>query len=168
MMTREHRQEAFSRAYVHAVAAQAGVLCSKPDPDYGIDLSLREVEVRGRRLWDTGVQVDLQLKSTTRASITATEVTHDLEVAAYNNLRVVPKGAPRILVLVVLPDNEEEWLNQSASELCMRRCAYWTSLEGAPETTAKVTRRITIATTNVFSADAITNLLERAKNRSRP
>jgi hypothetical protein len=29
-MTREHRQEALSRAYVHAVAAQAGVLWSRP------------------------------------------------------------------------------------------------------------------------------------------
>ena len=52
MMTREHRQEALSRAYVQTIAAQAGVLCSKPDPDYGIDLSLREVEVRGERLWE--------------------------------------------------------------------------------------------------------------------
>src|SRR5262245_6392194 len=119
MMTRGHRQEALSRAYVHAIAAQAGVLCSKPDPDYGIDLCLREVEPRGRRLFDTGVQVDLQLKSTTRAGMTDGEVTYDLEVEEYNDLRTVSRGGPRILVLLVLPDNESEWLNQSVAELCL-------------------------------------------------
>jgi hypothetical protein len=167
MMTREHRQEMLSRAYVQTIAAKAGVLCSKPDPDYGIDLSLRGVEARGPRLRDTGVQVDLQLRSTMRARVTATEVTYDLEVTSYNDLRVSPKGAPRILVVVVLPDNEEEWVSQSANELCLRRCAYWTSLEGLPETGAKTTIRITIPASNVFSAGAVTALMEQAKNRSR-
>jgi hypothetical protein len=168
MMTREHRQEALSRAYVHTVAAQAGVLCSKPDPDYGIDLSLREVEARGRRLWDTGVQVDLQLRSTTRARLTATSVVYDLEVETYNDLRITPRGAPRILVLVVFPEKEEEWVSQSAHELCMRRCAYWVSLEASRKTKATSTIRITLPIANVFSAEAVTLLLEQAKHRRRP
>ena len=74
MTTQQHRQAALCRAYVHAAAAQAGLLCSKPDPDYGIDLSLRMVEVRDRRYSDTSVQIDLQLRSTTRANVAATEV----------------------------------------------------------------------------------------------
>jgi len=108
MMTRNHRQEAMSRAYVHAVAARAGVMCSRPDPDYGIDLSLREVEARGKRLWDTGIQIDVQLKSTTRATLSATEVGYDMAPEACNTLCRVAGGVPRILVLVLLPDDEEE------------------------------------------------------------
>ena len=60
MITRQHRQELLCRAYVHAIAAQAGLLSSRPDPDYGIDLSLRSVAVLGRRHRDTSIQVDLQ------------------------------------------------------------------------------------------------------------
>ena len=86
MITRQHRQELLCRAYVHAIAAQAGLLCSRPDPDYGIDLSLRKVAVLGRRHRDTSVQVDLQLRSTTRASVTETEVKLDLDVETYNRL----------------------------------------------------------------------------------
>ena len=74
MLTKNHRQEALSRAYVQAVAGQAGLICSKPDPDYGIDLSLRLVMMRENRRWDTSVQLDLQLKSTTRANLRETEV----------------------------------------------------------------------------------------------
>ena len=41
MMTRNHRQESLCRAYVLAIAAQAGLTWSRPQEDYGIDLSLR-------------------------------------------------------------------------------------------------------------------------------
>ncbi len=106
MITRQHRQELLCRAYVHAIAAQAGLLCSRPEPDYGIDLSLRKVEVQGRRHLDTSVQVDLQLRSTTRASVTGTEVKVDLDVQTYHYLRTQETFCPRILVVLVMPAEE--------------------------------------------------------------
>jgi hypothetical protein len=39
MLPRNHRQEALSRAYVRAIAAQAGLLCSQPEPDFGTGVS---------------------------------------------------------------------------------------------------------------------------------
>ena len=79
MMTRSHRQEALCRAYVQAIAAKAGLLSSRPEPDYGIDVSLRTVGVQGRQHSDTSFQLDLQLKSTTRANVTQNEMKYDLE-----------------------------------------------------------------------------------------
>lgn len=64
-MTREDRQEALSLAYFLAVAGQAGMTHSMTSKDYGIDLVLREVEVRDRRYFDTGARLDVQLMSTT-------------------------------------------------------------------------------------------------------
>src|SRR5262245_56266180 len=116
MMTRGHRQEALCRAYVQAVAAHAGLLCSKPEPDYGIDLSLRSVESRGREYLDTGVQLDLQLRSTTRAAVDDTSVKYDLDVRTHEFLRAAPP-IPRILVVLILPPDEERWLSQSPDEL---------------------------------------------------
>ena len=84
MMTQGHRQEALCRAYVQAVAAQAGLLWGKTEPDYGVDLSLRSVGIQENRRRDVGVQIDLQLKSTTRAVVTDTEVRYDLDVQTYN------------------------------------------------------------------------------------
>jgi hypothetical protein len=87
MMTREHRQEALCRAYVRAIAAQAGMAVSQSENDYGIDMSLVAIDVRGRRRRDVGPQLDLQLKSTTRANVGETHLTYDLNVINYEDLR---------------------------------------------------------------------------------
>ncbi len=41
VLTREHRQEALSRAYIRAVAALAGMTICEPENDYGIDMAIR-------------------------------------------------------------------------------------------------------------------------------
>jgi len=79
------------------------VLCGQPDPDYGIDLLLRAVAVDSRRRRDVSVQLDLQLRSTTRANLTESAVAYDLNVDTYNDLRI-PGACPRILVVLVLPE----------------------------------------------------------------
>jgi hypothetical protein len=135
MLPRIQRQESLSRAYVRAIAGQAGMICGSTEHDFGCDLVLREVEVHSEQYWDSGPQLDLQLKSTTRAHVQGSEVIYDLEVRAYNLLRQEPCNHPRILVLLVLPEDETQWLTQSVEELVLRRCAYWMSLSGAEPTT---------------------------------
>lgn len=70
-LPRSHRQEALSHAYVRAVAAEAGVSCGDVVMDYGIDMFLRGIEEVDGEYRDTGPQIDLQLKSTTRAEVRA-------------------------------------------------------------------------------------------------
>jgi hypothetical protein len=161
MLPTNQRQEALSRAYVRAVAAQAGVICGGLGQDYGIDMFLRTVPIEGHRYTDKGDQLDLQLKSTTRASVTDTEVMHDLEVRAYESLRLVTRGCPRILVLLVLPEDETLWLTHSVEELILRRCAFWQSLRGAPGTTNQATIRLHIPRANTFSVEAVRALMQR-------
>lgn len=165
MMTRNHRQEALCRAYVQAVAALAGVGTSKPEPDYGIDLLLREIGILDGQYQDTSVQIDLQLRATTRASMTETTLVYDLDVNTYNKLRIIPAGSPRILIVLVLPDAEEEWLSQLPDQLSIRHCAYWLSLEGAQASMATRSVRVTIPLENVFSPESLRTLLQRAKER---
>jgi hypothetical protein len=167
VITRPHRQELLCRAYVHAVAAQAGLLGSRPEPDYGIDLSLRNVAVLGRRHLDTSVQVDLQLRSTTRASVTETEVKVDLDVQTYHYLRTPETFCPRILV-VLMPAEEAEWVNQSPDELAIRHCAYWSSLHGHAETSARSTIRIGIPLTSMFSVEGVRMLMQRLQEGKLP
>jgi len=58
VLTRQHRQEALSRAYIQAVAALAGMSVTWKTTDYGVDLSLNQIKQRGRRLVEAGVQLD--------------------------------------------------------------------------------------------------------------
>jgi len=161
MLPRNMQQEALSRAYLRAVAARAGILCGITEQDVGIDAYLRDVSARDGQYQDTGPQLDVQLKSTTRVEFRDNELVYDLEVRAYNLLRESANAAnPRLLVLLVLPEDEAEWVAQSPEGLILRRCAYWRSLRGAEPTTAHTTQRIAIPRTNIFSPEMLRGLMD--------
>jgi hypothetical protein len=166
MLPRNLRQEALSRAYVRAVAARAGVICGATENDLGFDLLLRAVEQHGQQFWDSGPQIDLQLRSTTQAGVRDAEVVYDLDVRTYDLLRREPSPRPRLLVLLVLPEDEAEWLTQSADELILRRCAFWRSLRGAAPTTNQATIRLVIPLANVFSVEALQRLMDEARQEA--
>jgi hypothetical protein len=134
MIPTNQRQEALSRGYVQLVAARAGLICLTIEQDFGFDMILRAVETRGQQVWDSGPQIDLQVRSTTRAERRNSEVLYDLDVRTYRILRDVAQHGPCILVLVVLPEEEAQWVRQSEQELTLRRCAYWASFRDAPPT----------------------------------
>lgn len=168
MLPRNLRQEAMSRSYVQAVAARAGLIVTVPGADFGIDLCLHTVEVRGRR-WGPGpVQLDLQLKSTTRAQVREGRLYYDLDVKNYNDLRAPAPMCPRLLIVLVLPEQEEEWLNQTPEELVLRRCAYWLWLGAAEATTATTTVRVPIPLEQVFSVPAVQGIVARLERGEPP
>jgi hypothetical protein len=168
MLTEAHRQEALSRTYVRGIAAMAGLTVSEPENDYGIDMSLRAITIRGRRRRDVGPQLDMQLRATTRASRGDTHLAYDLDVVNYDDLRDDTDPARRILVVLVMPEDESQWLSQSPRELVLRHCAYWISLRGSPATTATKTVRVFIPLGNVFSVEAVQGIMQRLRERKDP
>jgi hypothetical protein len=153
---------------VQAIAAQAGLNYSTFGWDYGIDVSLRAVERIGTIIRDTGLQLDLQLKSTTRASVGDTVVSYDLDARSYQHLRVQPPMCPRILVLLVLPDDDEKWLSQSPEELILRHCAYWLSLRGMESVATVSTVRLAIPRSSVFSVQAVRAIMDGLRRGETP
>ncbi len=160
-MTRNHRQEALSRAFVQAVAACAGVGVRYPLQDYGIDLSLHAIVTRGQRRAELGPALDVQLKSTVKVVLSADAVAYDLENKAYDDLRAVGPQASRILVLIVLPGDEAGWASQTEGALTIYGRAYWVSLRGAPPRAARKSVRVRIPRANEFTAAALRGLLDR-------
>ena len=164
MLTRNHRREALSRAYVEIVAAQCGMACISPRiHDYGIDFTLREIRRRGRRLGESGFGLDVQAKSTSLGNLTDSEVLYDLAVKNYDDLREPTLGSFRILVVLVLPKAEKQWSTQTEEQLTLRYCAYWASLLRQGPTSNRRTVRIAIPRTNIFSAKALPLLVEKIK-----
>jgi Domain of unknown function (DUF4365) len=168
MLTPAHRQEALSRAYIQAIAAQAGLSFSLPSNDYGIDLTLNDVEIRGKRRVESGYRLDVQAKSTTQAAVGKTDVRYKMEVQAYEDLRTLKAGSPRILVVLVLPEDEREWCSQTEDQLILRRCAYWLNLQGRVATRNRKSVQVILPRQNIFSAQEVRNIMDRIKRGEMP
>ena len=53
-------------------------------------------------------------------------------------------------------------MTQSADELCLRRCAYWLSLEGRDAVSNSSSVTVTIPAANVFGREQLDYLMRRA------
>jgi Domain of unknown function (DUF4365) len=149
-------------------AARAGVTCGDLGQDYGIDVCLRGIQEVNGSYFDSGPQLDLQLRTTAGAEVREQEILYDIDVRSYNVLRLQHVCPPRILVLLLLPEDEQAWMSQTAEELILCNCAYWISLRAANATTNEATFRLRISRGNVFSPEAVLRFLEDAQRGNRP
>jgi hypothetical protein len=168
MMTKAHRQESLSLAYVQAVAACCGLGVGSRQHDYGMDLTLFEIGDEDGGLGESGRKLDLQLKSSTAAVVGPHEVLYDLEVRAYKRLRRPDAVLSRLLVVLILPPDEADWVNVSEAELSLRRCAYWGDLRGLPPTTNTASVRVALPRANVFSPDQVLLLFQQIPRGQQP
>ena len=142
-------QEQLSLSYVRSVVFRTGFRLSIPEvDDHGIDGTVINPERRGIN------RVDFQLKAATRYGIGPTVISYDLRVEDYNRL-ILDDDVPRILILFIMPYYEEQWLDQSEDELCLRKCAYWVSLMGLPVSSNSSTVRVSVPSSNVFDQSGV-------------
>lgn len=127
------KKEQFSQAYVQAVAAVAGYVWAKPSvDDDSVDLTLA---ARGGSGTVRSPKVDLQLKCHAAPLPADSHFSFPVKIKNYDDLRDEAVLVPRILVVVLVPEDVSEWLNHTEQELALRRSGYWVSLRGRPETT---------------------------------
>ena len=170
MLTESHRKESLGRAYVQAIVGHTGMACAVHEYDYGIDLTVREVTVRTssrrpgkKRYVSSGFALDIQIKSTTEAEVDDEVVKYDLDIEAYHDLRETDVGTPRILVLLVLPDEGQDPILQNEESLRLSRCCYWASLRGAREVPNTRSRQVKLPRRNVFSVDGLRAIFDRIR-----
>jgi hypothetical protein len=162
MMTREDRQEALSLAYIHAVAAMCGMTHSVPSKDYGIDISLHEVDRRVEHFYQTGWQLDFQVKSTTSIAETRTAISYDLSRKGYDDLRF-PTDRCRVLAVSVLPADESRWLRQTRLKLELQQRVYWISLRDFPAVRNRSSVRVTIPKRQLFTVASLRWIMDRIR-----
>ncbi|MBF0392872.1 MAG: DUF4365 domain-containing protein [Alphaproteobacteria bacterium] len=151
------REEALSRAYAAAIAASAGYTLAVQDFDRdGVDIHLRA----GGSMRPS---LDIQLKATVNLPDGGDdEFRYPLRRRNYDLLRG-ESIVPRILVVLQLPKEESSWINVTSDELAIRRCAYWVSLSGFPESTNADSVTISIKKKNQFNVVALKALMEQAR-----
>ena len=105
-MTPNQQMEQFSLAHIRAVAAQAGYQVTRPETDTGIDGTL--MDDAGRRS-----RIDFQAKSTADDIQRDRRLHFPLPVRNYDILRDATPSAMRILIVVLMPRDNGQWLHQT-------------------------------------------------------
>jgi hypothetical protein len=108
-----------------------------------------------------GPKIDVQLKASSDPSHVHPEhISWSLSRKHYDILRG-NACVSRILVVLVLPAEEDDWVHHSAESLILRRCAYWESLRGhGPLEADKDGTTVHVPTANVFSPSTLQRLME--------
>ena len=157
-MDKQKREEYLSIAYLRTISASGGILFSLDHEDSD------SVDVNLKFHWDDvdfDSTIGIQLKATSSKSCYREDedfVYYDLKVKNYNDLRR-NSSESKFLTLLILPEEENEWINQTIDELIIRRNMYWLSLYGSPETTNTSTIRIKIPKVNLVTKESLLQLL---------
>jgi Domain of unknown function (DUF4365) len=153
------RQEQFSKAYVQAVAATAGYSCTTPVvDDDSVDVT---IAARGARDTIRSPRLDAQVKSWTAPRLVDDDLRYPLGIKNYNDLRHEDYLVPRILIVVVMPANLDDWVELSHDQTIVRRCGYWTSLRRMGPTMNTDSVTVTVPTGQQLTVEALTSLMER-------
>jgi Domain of unknown function (DUF4365) len=163
MMDLSQRKQQFSIAYVHAIATVAGfslydIRVDDDSVDLGVASRIASKIPRAPRL-------ELQLKCTSDLIRKKNHISFSLKKKNYDDLRVDDLIVQSLLVVLLVPKNEHDWLHHSETEMAFRHCAYWTSLRGMKEKKNPRKVSIRLPRENVFSADVLRNLMMRAGQR---
>jgi len=106
-------------------------------------------------------QVEAQFKCTTQEVLRQDHVAYPgLKKQHHGWLRTTKINVPRILIVMLVPAEMDDWLAQSEDNLVVSGCAYWVSLrDRAPITTDTTT--VHLPRRNVFGVEALLDMMER-------
>lgn len=159
-----------SYAYLHAVAAHAGVACqvaTRARDNLGIDATLSLVRDFGEGAVLSEISLNVQLKATVVPPARKDRrLSYFLEdIAHYDRLRAESAYPARILVVLFLPPGHAEWLECSPERLALYRAAYWVSLRGAPATANSSGQTIYLPESQPLSPGGLVDLFRRVARR---
>ena len=157
LLTDSDQKEALSLVYAQAVAARAGYVTEVPNTDRdSVDLCIRA----GGRMRPL---LDLQLKATVNLERPRDGFLHfPLGIKNYNDLRIESQII-RLLVVLDLPEDEQQWMTITENELILRHRAYWLNLQGYEETANELSVTVRIPEENLFNVESLRTLMEQSR-----
>jgi hypothetical protein len=172
-LSTENIESELSYAYLHAVSAHAGIGCEiagRHDDSAGVDAKLTGWAPFSGNGWRTEIDIKVQLKATVRPpSVIRNCFSYYFQgIERYNDLRMTTLSTPRILVVLFLPSDRNEWLSHTDDALSLRKCAYWVSLRGAPATANVGGQTVYLPRSQRFDSDGLAKLMSRLSSDDIP
>ncbi|WP_342305802.1 DUF4365 domain-containing protein [Burkholderia pseudomallei] len=157
------QKEQFNKAYVRAIAAQAGFNPSELEVD---DDSV-DLELSGRGF--TGVlrnpKVQFQLKCTSRELISGDVIKFPLSRKNYDDLRGTDVLCPRYLAVLLVPDDPAHWMEHHQEHMRMYNACFYVSLRDQPSTTNSSNVTVDVPLNQRLTTDSLMHLMTLASNR---
>ncbi len=161
-----------SYAYIHAVASKAGVGCkigSRHDDNAGIDAELTGWGPFSGYREEIDVKVQLKATKSEPISHAGKYWSYSLKgISRYDDLRSETVSTPRILVVLFLPAEMDDWLTLDDTSLVLRKCAYWVSLRGARPSTNATSQTVYLPQSQRFDPKGLLELMEELSHNRIP
>lgn len=178
--------ETLQVGYLHAVAAAAGCSLSQPFPDNGIDWHVSHSAPA--HTVDDEVTIKVQLKCTYQipphqparlpapsgpesaahpSRRTGAFFSFTLDNDHLAKLARTPVSVHKILVVMIVPRSQDQWLRAGHDRLDLRHCCYWINLAGHP-ITGRHRTTVRIPTSRIFDDRALCEIMTRVGTGGRP
>jgi Domain of unknown function (DUF4365) len=172
-LSQQNIESELSYAYLHAAAARVGVGCkvaNRHDDNAGVDAELTGWGPFPNGGYRQEVDIKVQLKATIKQpGVVGNFYSYSLSgIKQYNDLRTDTVSTPRILVMLLLPPDEKEWLTLTEDALVLRKCAYWVSLRGAASSTNESSQTVYFPKNQTFDPEGLTDILSRVSRGDIP
>jgi Domain of unknown function (DUF4365) len=143
MLLKNDIKEELSHAYIHTIATKVGYSYERKQ----IDRDIIDASICARGSLDVSSvihspQLDFQLKATMQ-EFCGDDFPFELLIKNFNDL-LKPTMVPRLLVVLVLPQCDENWVRWKTEELHLKGCAYWLSLTDQKESANASTKTVRI------------------------
>jgi hypothetical protein len=165
-MTENDIMAELSYAYLHAVAARAGFGCkvgNRIDDNAGVDCLVRVNErmAPDSALWNFDFEIQLKATKQPARAILGRYSYFFQGIKRYNTLREPGSPLPKLLAVLFLPTNPEQWLKLDEKCLIARRCAYWVSLKGAPPSGNDTGQTVYLPKSQMLSVEGLRRVVTR-------
>jgi hypothetical protein len=163
MLTRNQIESELSLAYLHAVAANEGFAVDVPH----IDSDSVDAEICAKGKLDVtskkqSPKIQVQLKATINALANINgDIAYPLPIKNYDDLRA-DTVLPRLLIILVLPQQQADWLIHHPDELILKKCAYYVNLKGLPASMNAGHETVYVPTANMLTPAALKDLMIKA------
>ena len=157
-------------SYISALCASAGVSYNtqRHDDDSTDGIIKKRIVLPGGFFYDSSIRV--QLKCTASASQYEDKedyISYKLKVKNYNDL-CTPATVPIILGLLILPSDDNEWVQWSTDELLIKGCMYWVDLSTKGPSDNKEFVSVRIPKNQVLNQETILDILEKIAKEEWP
>ncbi|RBI74013.1 DUF4365 domain-containing protein [Roseovarius sp. TE539] len=158
LLSENDKKEQLSFVYASAVATACGYTFSTQN----LDRDSTDITISSRS--SRRASIAFQLKCTSSPDWDEDVLKYQLKAKNYNDL-VAPRQTPLLLLVMELPPEPEDWLSISREQLVLKRCAWWVSIIGQPETD-KGSKQVRIPRSNLFGIDAMQELIKKSETNA--